>query len=252
MEMQVNKYLGSAKGAGDNSARYATMLKFIEDKSGVTQAEITNYVKGGISTAVDTARNSAWFVLDVGTNTRHAQLTLNTDGLCVLRYDGNTSDESYDQQLTASTLNALLAKMPTAGFSKDDVNTAQYEADLISNKSKFDVTTTDTLNLAKTFLTDFFTTGNQANQTRDYKALLAIGLRYNKKLLASMGTRQYNAVSLAGDTVDRAIVALSPALSQVFFSDRSKLMPAAGADTTNLPATDNIDELAAEVTLPPR
>jgi hypothetical protein len=53
MEMQVNKYLGSAKGAGDNSARYATMLKFIEKKSGVTQAEIVNYMKEGIIAEFD-------------------------------------------------------------------------------------------------------------------------------------------------------------------------------------------------------
>jgi hypothetical protein len=53
MEKQVNNYLGSAKGAGDNSARYDTMLKIIEDKSGVTQADITNYVKAGISGVVD-------------------------------------------------------------------------------------------------------------------------------------------------------------------------------------------------------
>jgi hypothetical protein len=52
MEMQVNKYLGSAKGAGE-PARYATMLKFIEKKSGVTQAEIVNYMKEGIGGVVD-------------------------------------------------------------------------------------------------------------------------------------------------------------------------------------------------------
>ncbi|MDR2428603.1 MAG: hypothetical protein LBD62_02225, partial [Candidatus Margulisbacteria bacterium] len=141
----------AAKFLGSDSAPYATALKFITDRGRVTEANIKDFVKQGIAAAVDAEFNKISFLLE---NSRtnpvrdhKAVLTYNQqNGQYTLSYEGAYTTNGH-QEITASTLDALLAEMGRrkTDFDQTGINQVREQAALIpatrlNNKAISDIT----------------------------------------------------------------------------------------------------------------
>jgi tetratricopeptide (TPR) repeat protein len=231
MEMQVNKYLGK----GD-PARYATMLKFIEDKSGVTQADITNYVKAGISTAVDEQFNKVAFRLDY----HNATLSRDSDtGKYTLSYGGvNTNNEI--RTITANLLEALSSEMRNgknkADFTAKDLGTVRAQvANIPAVVLAATGTTNGVLDTLKTTLTGFYTSPTSAN----YNTVKGIYTLFCKREKDYFGDRFFSTIR---GTYENVLSALSDPLAQKVFADSN----AAGSVAANLPALNTALQIVSQ------
>jgi hypothetical protein len=107
-EMQILRFLGNTDAVG----RHEGMIKFITDRGNVSRAEVEKYLKDGIAEVVNAEFNKVVFALDKGSSISYnAKLTVNSRTKeYTLSYE-RPSVENDDKQITAPSLNALLAEM---------------------------------------------------------------------------------------------------------------------------------------------
>jgi hypothetical protein len=112
-------------GQLDAKGRYEGMLKFITDRGNVSWANIEKYLAGGIAAAVEHQFNRIGFVLDKDdTVTYTCSLVRDpVGGQYTLHYDRPLL-KNYEKEITATSLNALLAalKKNTADFNQSCID----------------------------------------------------------------------------------------------------------------------------------
>jgi hypothetical protein len=200
--------------------RYEGMLKFISDKNGVTRAEMQDYLKQGIAEVVDARFNTVNFRLDKGTSISYiAKLTINLKTKeYTLNYE-RPEIENDDKQITAPSLNALLAEM-RSGANKADFD--QGCIDRISTKNadilavRLERTGKDPRADLTAILTTFYL--NPTNQTV-YGAVRDVNVFYTVASSISNDLITREMYELVGSAYMKALATLSPELAQRVIND---------------------------------
>jgi WD40 repeat protein len=164
----------------DKITRYESILQSIKSKNSVSDAEIQNALRAGITAEVDAQFNRIY----VNLNRHNAYLTRNSQtGQYTLSYEGvNTNNET--RTITGNSVEALASEMrdgrQKADFTSADLNTVRAQAALIPAvvyadwKSRRIAGGTDALALVKETLENFY-----LNPTTDrYNAVRGIYARY--------------------------------------------------------------------------
>jgi hypothetical protein len=215
MDMQAAKFLGS------DPAPYAAALKFITDRGRVTQANIIDFMKQGIVAAVDAEFNKVNFRLDKGTSISYiAKLTINLKTKeYTLSYE-RPEIENDDKQITAPSLNALLAEM-RSGANKADFD--QGCIDRISAKNadilavRLERTGKDPRADLTAIITAFYL--NPTNQTvygavRDVNVFYTVAARGVSNDLVTREMYEW-----VGSAYMKALATLNPELAQRVIND---------------------------------
>ena len=163
--------------------RYEGMLKFITDRNGVSRTEIEGYYRQGIggliAETVDAEFNKISFLLD--NDKYNAILTRNAQNQYVLSYEGYFNGTRSKKELSATSLETLLASLSRSGdFSQAAIGTVRTQAALIPAvvyadwKARGVAQGADALALITEAITNFYLNPNQTT----YTALTGIYARY--------------------------------------------------------------------------
>jgi hypothetical protein len=162
------------------AGRYEGMVKFIQDKHGLTRAEIDNYyrdaIRAEIAKTVAIEFNKNFFDMD-----RTYITTLSRDpqsGKYTLSYFRPTKKDEV-HEVSGQNLDALLVAMSANGLNQNCVNTVREQANLIPAtvynlwKTNGISKGVDGLELAKDTISNFYINPTQEN----YNAILGIYAR---------------------------------------------------------------------------
>jgi hypothetical protein len=126
MDMQVARFTGK------DAAPYAAALKFITDRSQVSEADIKRFMAQGIAAEVDAQFNKVSFLVTNSNTDHNAILTRSANAGYTLTYWGAyTNNET--RTITASTLDVLMAEMDRrkTDFDQTGINQVREQAALI-------------------------------------------------------------------------------------------------------------------------
>ncbi|MDR1113793.1 MAG: hypothetical protein LBL50_01730 [Candidatus Margulisbacteria bacterium] len=125
MEMQMARF------SGKDAAPYAAALKFITDRSQVSEADIRKFMAQGIAAEVDAQFNKVSFLLRGGTRgSYNAVLTRNTNNQYILSYED--ANDVVNTLPPANSLEALSSAMRNSGdFSQSAIDAVREQAALI-------------------------------------------------------------------------------------------------------------------------
>jgi hypothetical protein len=207
--------------------RYEGMLKFIQDKSNVTRAEIETYyrngIRGVIAEAVDEEFNKISFMLD---RTYDSTLSRNPKtGEYTLKYERpSRPDEKKD--ISAPTLETLQTAMSkNSDFNQACINEVGTQATRFPAiaYASWKPNGVDALALITETITNFSVNPD----TNNYNALVGIAARYRLNGGLSTGTFEY----LAWESFSYALGSLFPALDEKVALEvlRSRNVPALAA-----------------------
>jgi hypothetical protein len=179
MEMQMLRF------AGRDVASYETVLKFIQDRDGVTRKEIMDYMTQGISAAVDEQFNRVAFTMGSPTGGYNAVLSRDTKtGGYKLSYE---DANGVTKELSGTSLEDLVAKMSkSSDFDNEGIAEVRAQAANIPS-AQFSATTFANI---KARLTDFFLNPNKPgvyDAVTDISYIYASAyLKYGKAVFSRM------------------------------------------------------------------
>ncbi|GBR76551.1 hypothetical protein NO2_1084 [Candidatus Termititenax persephonae] len=174
MDMQAARFLGS------DPAPHAAALKFITDRGNVSEADIKKFMAQGIAAAVDAEFGKVSFLLrNSKTNPvidHNAVLTYSPNQGYTLIYEGAYTTNGH-QEITASTLDALLAEMGRrkTDFDQTGIDQVRAEAALIPAVSQSGKTgKVEPRTLVAHGLTAFYTARTRQEMTEALKIIEGI------------------------------------------------------------------------------
>ena len=183
-------------------SRYENMIRFIQDRSGVTRAGIETYfrdgIRGFVNEIVNEEFNKISFTMGSPTGGYNAVLIYNPqNGHYVLRYE---DARNVTKELTGASLETLSSAMSRSGdFSQAATNTVRAQATLIQSVSS----STNTRNEIVNLITAFYLNPNRntvdAIRTR-YEELRRLG-ELNRAIANSFLNALYELNPLLGYTV---------------------------------------------------
>jgi TPR repeat protein len=207
MAMQASKFLGKS-----DASRYETMLKYIQDRDGVTRKEIMDYMTQGISAAVDEQFNQISWLLG---NAYNAVLTKTADNKYRLSYEG---DFNRDGTLSTRTVKvSSLEALPSADFTPADIAAVRAQAANMP-AAKLDV---DSLSDVKIILTSFYTNPNNIT----YTMMMEVYKLYNSmdiKTRLQTGDETFMKISAS---YANTLSALNEVLAKKIFADARSSAP---------------------------